>query len=74
MKITYNQVADTLNIDFTDAPASDSEVVRPGVFLDFDDAGNIVSMEITEASQRVSRPGRIEYQVEPVGREPSTGE
>ncbi|MFZ5822189.1 MAG: DUF2283 domain-containing protein [Chloroflexota bacterium] len=36
------------------------------MILDYDDKGNLVSLEILDASRRVSVPSRIEYQVSPV--------
>ncbi|HET7142377.1 MAG TPA: DUF2283 domain-containing protein [Anaerolineales bacterium] len=34
--------------------------------LDYDDKGNLVSLEIMDASRRVSGPSKIEYEVSPV--------
>ena len=34
--------------------------------LDYDDKGNLVSLEIMDASHRVNLPSKIEYQVSPV--------
>jgi hypothetical protein len=39
---------------------------KPGVILDYDDKGNLVSLEILDASQRVNLPSKMEYQVSPV--------
>ncbi|MGZ9221656.1 MAG: DUF2283 domain-containing protein [Anaerolineales bacterium] len=33
--------------------------------LDYDDKGNLVSLEILDASRQVSIPSKIEYQVSP---------
>ena len=37
------------------------------VILDYDASGNLVSLEILDASQRVRLPTQIEYQVVPAG-------
>lgn len=66
MKITYDRETDTLTIIFTEAPVAESDEDKPGVILDYDDAGNLVSLEILDASRRVTLPGRIEYQVAPL--------
>jgi len=66
MKVTYDQVADTLTIIFTETPVAESDEDKPGVILDYDDKGNLVSLEIMDASRRVSVPSKIEYQVSPV--------
>lgn len=66
MKVIYDRETDTLTIIFSDALVAESDEDKPGVILDYDDAGNLVSLEILDASQRVTLPSRIEYQVSPV--------
>jgi uncharacterized protein YuzE len=66
MKITYDQTADTLIIIFTETPVAESDEDKPGVILDYDDKGNLVSLEILDASRRVNVPSKIEYQVSPI--------
>lgn len=66
MKVIYDHETDTLTVIFTDTPIAESDEDKPGVILDYDAAGNLVSLEILDASQRVAAPGRIEYQVAPV--------
>lgn len=66
MKITYDRETDTLTIIFTEAKVMESDEDKPGIILDYDDAGNLVSLEILDASRRVSLPSKIEYQVAPV--------
>lgn len=68
MKITYDRETDTLTIIFTEAKVMESDEDKPGIILDYDDAGNLVSLEILDASRRVSLPSKIEYQVAPVAR------
>jgi len=65
MKVIYDRETDILTIIFSDAPVAESDEEKPGIILDYDAAGNLISMEILDASQRVSVPSRIEYQVEP---------
>jgi uncharacterized protein YuzE len=66
MKVVYDQAADTLTVILTEAPVAESDEDKPGVILDYDDKGNLVSLEILDASQRVNTPGKIEYQVSPM--------
>ncbi len=66
MKVIYDQVADTLTIILTENPVVESDEDKPGVILDYDDKGNLVSLEILDASRRVTIPSKIEYQVSPV--------
>ena len=66
MKVTYDRETDTLTVVFSDKAVAESDEDKPGVILDYDAAGNLVSMEILDASRRVKSPGQIEYQVAPV--------
>ena len=66
MKVIYDRETDTLTVIFSEAFVAESDEDKPGVILEYDDAGSLVSLEILDASRRVSMPGHIEYQVEPV--------
>jgi len=66
MKVKYDRQTDTLTIIFTDTLVAESDEDKPGVILDYDAAGNLVSLEILDASRRVVLPSRIEYEVSPV--------
>ncbi len=66
MKVIYDRETDTLTVLFTDAPVAESDEDKPGVILDYDATGNLVSLEILDASRRVPFPNRIEYQMAPV--------
>jgi uncharacterized protein YuzE len=66
MKVIYDQAADTLTIILTETLIAESDEDKPGVILDYDDKGNLVSLEILDASRRVSVPSKIEYQVSPM--------
>ena len=63
MKVIYDQETDTLTVIFSDAPVAESDEGKPGIILDYDASGNLVSVEILDASRRVRMPTRIEYQV-----------
>ena len=66
MKVIYDSDTDTLTIIFTDTTVAESDEDKPGVILDYDASGNLVSLEILDASRRVVLPTQIEYQVVPV--------
>ena len=66
MKVIYDRETDTLTVIFSDAPVIESDEDKPGVILDYDEKGNLVSLEILDASKRVNVPSKIEYQVSPV--------
>ena len=63
MKVTYDARTDTLTFLLRDgALVAESDEDKPGVILDYDDAGNLVSVEILDASVRVSEAQKVEFQ------------
>lgn len=63
MKATYDPRVDVLRIIFRDAPIEESDEDKPGVILDYDADGNVVGLEVLNASQRVANPRGVEYAV-----------
>lgn len=63
MKITYDRRTDTLSVILKDdVVVAESDEEKPGVILDYDARGDLVSLEILDASRRVTDAARIEYQ------------
>ena len=54
MKFHYYEETDSLYIDLANRTSVDSQEVRPGVVLDFDDEGNLVRIDIDNASKIIS--------------------
>ncbi|MGB2909497.1 MAG: DUF2283 domain-containing protein [Anaerolineales bacterium] len=67
MKVRYDSETDTLTIIFADSPVVESDEDKPGTILDYDASGNLVSIEILDASRSIGLPTQIEYQVVPLG-------
>ena len=63
MRVIYDSKTDTLTVIFADTPVAESDEDKPGIVLDYDASGNLVSLEILDASRRVGLPTQIEYQV-----------
>ncbi|MBE7501696.1 MAG: DUF2283 domain-containing protein [Verrucomicrobiales bacterium] len=63
MKVTYDSEVDILRILFRDVPIEESDENKPGVILDYDRDGNVVGLEILNASRRVENPRGVEYAV-----------
>ena len=64
MKATYDAKTDTLSIILNaDARVVESDEDKPGVILDYDALGNLVSLEILDASKRVSEAHRIDFEM-----------
>ena len=66
MKVIYDRETDTLTVIFAETPVAESDEEKPGVILDYDTAGNLVSLEILDASRRGLDAPQIEYQIAPV--------
>lgn len=63
MKVLYDPKSDVVRMIFSRAPVEESDEVRPGVILDYDKDGNIVGMEILDASKRMGNPRSVEYAI-----------
>jgi len=59
MKVNYDASTDTLTVIFRDVPVAESDEDKPGVILDYDAAGNLVSLEVLDASKRVEEPRSV---------------
>ena len=63
MKVTYDQEVDIMRIILNDADIDESDEDKPGIIIDYDERGNIVGMEILDASTRITDPKSLEYAV-----------
>ncbi|MHB9038403.1 MAG: DUF2283 domain-containing protein [Armatimonadota bacterium] len=63
MKINYDPEVDVLRIILSSAAIEESDEDKPGVILDYDKDGNIVGMEILDASKRIENPRSMEYAI-----------
>jgi len=63
MKVTYDPEVDVLRILFSNAPIEESDEDKPGVIIDYDKDGNVVGMEILDASKRMDNPLAVDYVV-----------
>jgi uncharacterized protein YuzE len=63
MKVSYDPRTDTLNVILKDhATVTESDEDKPGVILDYDEVGDLVSLEILDASKRVTEAKKLEFQ------------
>jgi uncharacterized protein YuzE len=63
MKVKYDPEVDVLGIVLSDAPVEESDEDKPGVILDYDKSGNVVGLEILDASKRMGNPMSVEYAI-----------
>mgnify|MGYP002789205303 FL=1 len=54
MKLNYHAETDSLYIDLSERPSAESREVSEGVVLDYDAEGNLVGIDIDNASRKVA--------------------
>ena len=59
MKISYDAKRDILTVIFKATSVAESDEDKPGVILDYDAHGDLVSIEVLDASRRVEDPGSV---------------
>lgn len=64
MRVQYDPKTDTLSVVLQDnTPVHESDEDKPGVILDYDKEGNLISLEILDASKRVTDTRRVDFQL-----------
>ena len=63
MKVTYDQEVDVLRITFSKVAIDESDEMQSGVTLDYDRDGNVVGLEVLNASKRIEDPQALDYAV-----------
>jgi len=53
MKLNYYSETDSLYIDLSEQPSVESREISEGIVLDYDAAGNLVGIDIDNASRKV---------------------
>ena len=63
MKVTYDRKTDTLSVVLKEnVTVAESDEDKPGIILDYDATGDLVSLEVLDASMRVTEARKIEFQ------------
>jgi uncharacterized protein YuzE len=63
MKVIYDPEVDVLRIVLNSTTVEESDEEKPGVILDYDRDGNVVGLEILNASTRMENPRALEYAI-----------
>lgn len=63
MKVIYDRDSNTLSVILKDALVEESDETNEGIILDYDAQGDLVSLEILDASRRIAQPEGIEFQL-----------
>jgi uncharacterized protein YuzE len=63
MKVTYDPEVDVVRIILSSAAIEESDEDKTGIIIDYDKDGNIVGLEILDASRRMENPRSLEYAI-----------
>ncbi|MCR9084559.1 MAG: DUF2283 domain-containing protein [Cyclobacteriaceae bacterium] len=63
MKVVYKKEVDVLMIQIAEGKVAESEESKPGVIIDYDQEGNILRIEILNASKHSDSPHFIDYEL-----------
>ena len=63
MKVNYDRRTNTLTVVLKElADVAESDEAKPGFILDYDAGGDLVALEVLDASQRVTNAGRVDFE------------
>ena len=63
MKVKYDKEVDILYILFSEDRIGNSDEDKPGIIIDYNDAGNIIGIEVLNALKTMPQPMKLEYEV-----------
>ena len=63
MKVIYDRDTDTLSLILSEEKVVESDELREGVVVDYNDEGMVVSVEILDASRNTEDPTAISYEL-----------
>jgi uncharacterized protein YuzE len=64
MKVECDSATDTLTVTLRQGELVESDEDKPGLILDYDEVGNLLSIEVLDASRRVEEPRSVPFQGE----------
>ncbi|GBE04335.1 hypothetical protein BMS3Abin09_01269 [bacterium BMS3Abin09] len=63
MKVIFDPYTDALSLIFRKDKVAETDEVREGIIIDYNKDGKIVSMEILDASEQITEPEGILYEL-----------
>lgn len=63
MNIKFDKEADAIYLKLSDSEVAISDEEKPGIIIDYDKDGNIVGIELLNASEKTGSPDRVNYEV-----------
>lgn len=61
---SYNQEDDILRLLWSDVPIQESDEVEPGVIVDYDFDGNIIGIEVLNASAKIKQLDKNSFKLQ----------
>jgi len=61
VKITYDKRVDVLRILFSDRLVHESTEEKPGLIFDYGEDGNLIGIELLDASSQVEDPHSVDF-------------
>jgi uncharacterized protein YuzE len=62
MKVKYDKEQDILYVSFSSEAIFESDEDKKGIILDYSADGNIIGIEVLNASRSVGNPVKVEYE------------
>ncbi len=63
MVIRYDKEVDAIYIQLSEGKVVESDEEKPGLILDYDEVGNVVGIEVLNASLKINHPNGVTYEV-----------
>jgi len=63
MKAKYDREVDVLSINWSEAEIQESDSVSPGVILDYDSQGNVIGVEVLNASKKIKNLSPTNFKI-----------
>jgi uncharacterized protein YuzE len=63
MVVKYDKESDIIYIQFSENKVVESDEDKPGIILDYGENGDIVGIEVLNASKKTKQPNGIIYEV-----------
>jgi uncharacterized protein YuzE len=64
MNIKFDKATDIVYLRFSDADIAESDEEKPGIIIDYDKNGQVVGIELLDASAKIQKPGSLVYEVD----------
>jgi uncharacterized protein YuzE len=63
MKVIYDPNTDTMTIILKESAVAESDEEKKGIIIDYDNQGDMVSLEILDAKKRITQPTQLVYEL-----------